>query len=81
MDLFSPPPNIIIVNTKKLQEELKNNSFNIDYSNIINRINIHLNSMIEYITKSDNEITLLNNKKNSLEQELTMIQIELLKKK
>ena len=27
MEIFSPP-NIILVNTKKLQEELKNKSFN-----------------------------------------------------
>lgn len=80
MEIFSPP-NIILVNTKKLQEELKKKSFNNNYNDIINQINTHLDSMIEYITKSDEEITLLNNKKKFLEQELTIIQIELLKKK
>tara|TARA_Y100000768_G_scaffold370364_1_gene336115 strand:- start:5036 stop:5278 length:243 start_codon:yes stop_codon:yes gene_type:complete len=80
MEVFSPP-NIILVNTKKLQEELKNKSFNNEYSDIINRINIHLDSIIDYITKSDEEITLLNKKKTTLQQELTIIQLELLNKK
>jgi hypothetical protein len=80
MEVFSPP-NIILVNTKKLQEELKNKSFNNEYSDIIRRINIHLDNVTEYITKSDEEITLLNNKKTSLQQELTIIQLELIKKK
>lgn len=80
MEIFSPP-NIILVNTKKLQEELKKKSFNNNYNDIINQINTHLDSMIEYITKSDEEITLLNNKKNTLQQELTIIQLKLLNKK
>jgi len=80
MEVFSPP-NIVLVNTKKLQEELKKKSFNNEYNDIITRINIHLDSVIDYITKSDEEITILNNKKTMLQQELTIIQLELIKKK
>lgn len=80
MEVFSLP-NIVLVNTKKLQEELKKKSFNNEYNDIITRINIHLDSVIDYITKSDEEITILNNKKTMLQQELTIIQLELIKKK
>ena len=80
MEVFSPP-NIILVNTKKLQEELKNKSFNNEYNDIITRINIHLDNVIKYITNSDEEITILNNNKITLQQELTKIQLELIKKK